>query len=91
MSKSMKCLVTGGAGFIASNLVDRLLAAPDHAERMTSIWLDNARYADSNGYQLCEHRLYQILGQQRLKPAHSRQFLALDESGRAGHAHSGDF
>lgn len=26
MSKNMKCLVTGGAGFIASNLVDRLLA-----------------------------------------------------------------
>jgi len=33
------------------NAVDRLLASDDHAERMTTIWLDNARYADSNGYQ----------------------------------------
>lgn len=32
-------------------VVDRLLASADYAERMTAIWLDNARYADSNGYQ----------------------------------------
>ncbi len=31
--------------------VDRLLGSVDHAERMASIWLDNARYGDSNGYQ----------------------------------------
>lgn len=29
----------------------RLLGSVDHAERMAAIWLDNARYADSNGYQ----------------------------------------
>ncbi len=32
-------------------VVDRLLASDDYAERMVAIWLDNARYADSNGYQ----------------------------------------
>ncbi|MGB1128619.1 MAG: PSD1 and planctomycete cytochrome C domain-containing protein [Haloferula sp.] len=32
-------------------VVDRLLASVDHAERMATVWLDNARYADSNGYQ----------------------------------------
>ena len=32
-------------------MVDRLLKSTDYAERMTNIWLDNARYADSNGYQ----------------------------------------
>lgn len=31
-------------------LVDRLLATPQHAERMTSYWLDVARYADTCGY-----------------------------------------
>jgi hypothetical protein len=32
-------------------IVDRLLNSVDYAERMTAIWLDNARYADSNGFQ----------------------------------------
>ena len=32
-------------------VVDRLLSGTDYSERMASIWLDNARYADSNGYQ----------------------------------------
>lgn len=32
-------------------VVDRLLSSDDYAERMAAIWLDNARYADSNGYQ----------------------------------------
>ena len=31
--------------------VDRLLASPRYAERMTVRWLDAARYADTNGYQ----------------------------------------
>ena len=31
--------------------VDRLLASEAYGERMTSIWLDAARYADSHGYQ----------------------------------------
>ncbi len=32
-------------------LLDRLFASPHYGERMTISWLDNARYADSNGYQ----------------------------------------
>lgn len=30
--------------------VDRLLASPRFGERMASVWLDAARYADTNGY-----------------------------------------
>ncbi|MCH2207224.1 MAG: PSD1 and planctomycete cytochrome C domain-containing protein [Lentisphaerales bacterium] len=37
-------------------VVDRLLHSDDYAERMTNIWLDNARYADSNGYQFDNQR-----------------------------------
>ncbi len=32
-------------------VVDRLLASPAYGERMTSGWLDIARYADTHGYQ----------------------------------------
>lgn len=37
-------------------IVDRLLASDDYAERMATIWLDNARYADSNGFQFDNQR-----------------------------------
>ena len=33
-------------------VVDRLLASPRFGERMATPWLDAARYADSNGYQI---------------------------------------
>jgi mono/diheme cytochrome c family protein len=33
-------------------LVDRLLASPQHGERWARHWLDLARYADSNGYSI---------------------------------------
>jgi hypothetical protein len=33
-------------------LVDRLLASPHFGERMTIPWLDQARYADTNGYSI---------------------------------------
>ncbi len=33
------------------NVVDRLLASPRYAERMTIRWLEAARYSDTNGYQ----------------------------------------
>jgi hypothetical protein len=32
-------------------LVDRLLASPRYGERLAADWLDDARYADTNGYQ----------------------------------------
>ena len=38
------------------NLVDQLLATPAHAERLTVEWLDAARYADTNGYSIDDHR-----------------------------------
>ena len=34
------------------SLVDRLLASPHYGEHMARGWLDLARYADSNGYQV---------------------------------------
>ncbi len=34
------------------NVVDRLLASPRYGERMATRWLDAARYADTNGYQI---------------------------------------
>jgi hypothetical protein len=33
------------------NVVDRLLASPHYGERWARIWLDAARYADSDGYE----------------------------------------
>jgi hypothetical protein len=37
-------------------VVDRLLASPRHAERLTLQWLDLARYADTHGYHIDSHR-----------------------------------
>lgn len=36
--------------------VDRLLASPHYGERMAMHWLDGARYADTNGYQVDTER-----------------------------------
>lgn len=36
--------------------VDRLLASPRYGERWAALWLDLARYADSQGYQKDHHR-----------------------------------
>jgi len=37
-------------------LVDRLLASPHFGERMAVPWLDAARYADTNGFSIDDHR-----------------------------------
>ena len=37
-------------------VVDKLLSSKAHAERMTVDWLDVARYADTNGYSIDDHR-----------------------------------
>ena len=37
-------------------LVDRLLAAPQYGERWASLWLDLARYGDTNGFNLDQPR-----------------------------------
>jgi hypothetical protein len=37
-------------------VVDRLLKSPHYGERMAMVWLDGARYADTDGYQADETR-----------------------------------
>ncbi len=37
-------------------VVDRLLSSPHYGERMAIKWLDLARYADTNGYHVDDHR-----------------------------------
>jgi hypothetical protein len=37
-------------------LVDRLLASPQYGERMSRIWLDNSRYAESDGFKADDER-----------------------------------
>ena len=51
------------AGFIGNHSpdayereVDRLLESPAAAERLAVDWLDGARYADTNGYSIDDHR-----------------------------------
>jgi hypothetical protein len=51
------------SAFVADNrpdayerLVDRLLASPHYGERWAQHWLDLARYADTNGYHIDNHR-----------------------------------
>lgn len=38
------------------NMLEQLLASPHYGERMASMWLDLARYADSKGYEKDAHR-----------------------------------
>jgi hypothetical protein len=38
-------------------VVDRLLASPRYGEQMAMPWLDGARYADTNGYQMDAYRM----------------------------------
>lgn len=45
---------TSAQGF--EKVVDRLLKSPRYGERMAIDWLDAARYADSNGYQVDRDR-----------------------------------
>ena len=41
-----------------AKVVDRLLTSPRYAEMMAASWMDDARYADSNGYQ-ADYERYQ--------------------------------
>lgn len=51
-----KAFLEDSAADAPAKVVDRLLKTTDYAERMTAVWLDNARYADSNGYQFDNRR-----------------------------------
>jgi hypothetical protein len=44
------------SGTAFETVVDRLLKSPQYGERMAVDWLDAARYADSNGYQVDRDR-----------------------------------
>jgi hypothetical protein len=46
-----------GREAVYSALVDRLLASPHYGERWGRHWLDQARYADSNGYTIDGERV----------------------------------
>ena len=47
----LDAFVADGSAMAYDALVDRLLASPAFGERWARHWLDQARYADSNGYQ----------------------------------------
>jgi len=49
-------LVSQPQDVVYQSVVDRLLSSPQHGERMAMVWLDAARYADTNGYNNDETR-----------------------------------
>src|SRR6266853_2318638 len=53
---SPRHLVTSSSATAYERLVDRLLASPHYGERWGRHWLDQARYADSNGYSVDDAR-----------------------------------
>lgn len=48
--------VAAGSDQILEDAVDALLASPAFGERWASLWLDLARYADTQGYEKDRHR-----------------------------------
>ncbi|HEV2948199.1 MAG TPA: DUF1553 domain-containing protein [Gemmataceae bacterium] len=49
--KEIEDFLADGSADAYERVVDRLLASPHYGERMAMDWLDDARYADTNGYQ----------------------------------------
>ncbi len=54
--KQIDALLADESADAYERLVDRLLASPRYGERMAQKWLDLARYADTNGYHIDNHR-----------------------------------
>jgi hypothetical protein len=50
-SQELDAFLADKSGNAYEKQVDRLLASPHYGERWGRIWLDGARYADSNGYE----------------------------------------
>jgi hypothetical protein len=50
--KEMQSFINDQSPSAYEKVVDRLLASPRHGERWAQHWLDIARYADSNGYEI---------------------------------------
>lgn len=48
--EEVEAFLADGDGGAYGALVDRLLASPHYGERMAQLWLDLARFADSDGY-----------------------------------------
>ncbi|MFD2791174.1 hypothetical protein KCTC52924_01835 [Arenibacter antarcticus] len=49
--EQMEKYLSEGQDFVFDQAIDEFLASPSYGERMTQVWLDVARYADSHGYQ----------------------------------------
>jgi hypothetical protein len=49
--KEIRAFVDDESPHAYEKAVDRLLASPRYGERMTLVWMDAARYADTGGYQ----------------------------------------
>ena len=49
--EQVKKYLSDGHEFMLERAIDEFLASPSYGERMTQVWLDVARYADSHGYQ----------------------------------------
>ncbi len=52
----VEAFLMDSSGQAYEKLVDRLLQSPHYGERMAVDWLDAARYADTNGYQVDRDR-----------------------------------
>jgi len=48
----VKAFLSDDQAGAAERLVDRLLSSPHYGERMAVAWLDQARFADTNGYSI---------------------------------------
>jgi len=50
-AEQVERFLSDSPGNLLDLAVDEFLASPSYGERMTQVWLDVARYADSHGYQ----------------------------------------
>lgn len=50
-AEQVKQFLSNSSDDILEQAIDEFLASPAYGERMTQVWLDVARYADSHGYQ----------------------------------------
>ena len=50
-SKQVQHYLSNSSEDVLEQAIDEFLASPAYGERMTQVWLDVARYADSHGYQ----------------------------------------
>jgi len=70
------------SGQAYEKLIDRLLASPHCGEHLTRGWLDLARYADSNGYQVDLARFDVAvpgMGHQRVQPEHAFDQFTIEQ------------